>query len=152
MYTDRILAKTRRDGDCLIWTGARTASGYGVANWGGKYRYLHRVIFEEANGSAAGDIDHICGNRACVSIAHLRVLTRRENVTHRTVISPLNTSGYPGVDWSKQRQKWRARARLNGHEYHIGFRSTPREAYELWCVWQLTNNAELVHRPLLELA
>lgn len=152
MYTDRILARTRQEGDCLIWTGARTASGYGVANWGGKYRYLHRVVFEEANGSAVGDVDHVCGNRACVALVHLRALSRSENLTHRTVISPLNLSGYPGVGWSKQKQKWRARGTSNGHQRTIGFRSTPREAYELWCAWQLANNPELVHRPLLELA
>ena len=32
-----------------------------------------------------------------------------------------NTSGYPGVSWSKREQQWRARIKVDGKEKHLGY-------------------------------
>jgi len=149
-YTDRVLSRTEQVGECVVWTGARTKSGYGVANWGGQYRYLHRLVFSEAHGEPAGDVDHICGNRSCVRIEHLRELSRQQNTTHRTVMSHNNRSGYPGVGWSEQKQRWRVRVKADGREKHVGFANTKREAYEMWRDWQELNNP-VVHEPFLRM-
>lgn len=41
---------TRREGDCLIWTGAINSSGYGSYRSGGKPRKAHHVAYEMAHG------------------------------------------------------------------------------------------------------
>ncbi len=41
--------------------------------------------------------------------------------SQNTGINKRNTSGYKGVSWSKQKNKWRARVQIKGNEKHVGF-------------------------------
>lgn len=73
---------------CHLWVAGRFANGYGAFSIGtGKSRRLckaHRVAWVIATGldiPAGLTIDHVCRNRACVNIGHLRTLTQRDNVT-----------------------------------------------------------------------
>jgi HNH endonuclease len=73
------------DDGCLIWTGA-TVNGYGVVRGEGgrsaKSLYVHRVMYEMF-GSSIPDgmqIDHLCRNKRCANLAHLEVVTLKENV------------------------------------------------------------------------
>ena len=78
---DALAARTEMQGECLIWTGAIDAGGYGVARVAGKTRRAHQVSWELANGPTPEGkfLDHICWNRACVNLEHLRVVTRQQN-------------------------------------------------------------------------
>lgn len=85
----QLLARTRRDGDCLIWTGAVQSRGYGsVGIGGGKTGLAHRVSYELNVGPIPDglQIDHVkargCRSRLCINPAHLEPVTPRENV-HR---------------------------------------------------------------------
>lgn len=71
-------------GDCVLWTGYIDSKGYGAV-WDSERRKMvraHRVAWEAVNGPIPSGlvIDHLCRNRACVNVAHLEVVTFKENV------------------------------------------------------------------------
>ncbi|CAH1193715.1 HNH endonuclease [Brevibacterium phage Rousseau] len=54
---DEIAAKTKREGDCLVWTGYLTPVGYGQITYKGRARRVHAVATakrEELFGEFAG--------------------------------------------------------------------------------------------------
>lgn len=84
---ERLLARTVRDGDCLIWTGAVQSKGYGsVGVDGGRTALAHRVSYELHYGPipAGLQVDHVkargCRSRLCIAPAHLEAVTPLENV------------------------------------------------------------------------
>lgn len=72
---------TLTDSGCLVWTGKRNATGYGMMKFGGKSRLAHRVAFEMVIGNIPTGltIDHLCRVRACVNPFHMEPVTQREN-------------------------------------------------------------------------
>jgi hypothetical protein len=82
-HYDRFDAKTKRVGDCLIWTGAKNSDGYGVTR--GFYQELvlaHRFVHELYGGPIpAGKVGmHTCDQRDCVELTHVLPATQRQNV------------------------------------------------------------------------
>lgn len=77
-------SKTRTDGECIVWTGARALTGYGKFSRGiapNARRYnAHRFAYASRHGDTALEIDHLCRNRSCVNPDHLEAVTRLENV------------------------------------------------------------------------
>ena len=68
------------EGDCLI--SERTpAHDYARINVGSGHGYAHRVVWIAKHGPIPDDltIDHVCLNKKCVNVDHLRLLTRVEN-------------------------------------------------------------------------
>jgi len=67
--------------DCVPWEG-KLFEGYGNVYYRGRTLKAHRVAWIEANGPVPDGlvVDHVCRNRACVNVAHLRLLTREENL------------------------------------------------------------------------
>lgn len=82
----QLLARTVRDGDCLIWTGAVQSRGYGSVGIGGRTHLAHRVSYALNVGPIPDgmQIDHVkdrgCRSRRCINPAHLEPVTPRENV------------------------------------------------------------------------
>lgn len=66
-----------------------------------------------------GEIDHINGDRADNRISNLRCVTSHVNRKNEGA-SKNNTSGYSGVQWCKQTNKWRAVIKHNYKNVHIG--------------------------------
>lgn len=122
----RFWQKVRKTESCWEWIGSGNGKGYGRIWVDGRLRYAHRVAWELTNRPVPQDmdLDHRCGNRACVNPAHLRVTTRSQNNQHRTISQCNNTSGVRGVSWAKHANAWRARAMLNGRLYHGGYYPT----------------------------
>lgn len=85
---------------------------------------MHRVIAGTPKGM---DTDHINGrildNRRC----NLRHATHAEN-TRNSATPSSNRSGYRGVGWHPQRNKWRARIKTGGVERHLGLFDSAKEA------------------------
>lgn len=66
---------------CVEWTGACTPKGYGRLRIRGQQMYVHRWIWEDANGLIPKGmvIMHICDNPPCYALDHLRLGTYAEN-------------------------------------------------------------------------
>lgn len=123
-------ARTRSDGDCIVWTGSLDGAGYGQLRIGDRLTKAHRYAWEAAHGPIPEGlyVDHTCWNKACVAVPHLRLATHGENVQYQARARKDNQSGYRGV--SKKRNTWVARATKDGvtHTKH-GF-STAEDAAE----------------------
>jgi hypothetical protein len=76
----RVLARTHREGDCLIYDGCNLG-GYGTVRDGDKIRKVHRVVYEAVIGPIPLDltIDHLCCRTDCVNVVHMQVVTSGEN-------------------------------------------------------------------------
>jgi len=67
---------------CIEAKRGITTNGYSRIRINGKMQQAHRWAWELVNGEieAGKVIDHICSNRRCVSIDHLRMVTQSENI------------------------------------------------------------------------
>lgn len=79
-------AKVEPDGDCLIWTGAKTKSRgqwRGRVRVGGKLRYTHQIALEAKLGRKilpGHQSNHTCDRSLCVRGEHLYEGTQPQNV------------------------------------------------------------------------
>lgn len=86
--------------------------------------FMHREIM---NASTGEEVDHIDGNSLNNTRANLRLCTMTQNQRNKPKFSN-NTSGYKGVSWSKQKNKWHARIYTMGRNVHIGLFDSAVEA------------------------
>lgn len=129
---DLVAERVAYDGSCLIWIGTKTSHGYGIISLGGKRVMAHRLHWETVVGSIpeGAVLDHHCQpipNPSCVMVSHLRPVTQKQNVEHKTVLPRHNQSGYLGVYFDNQRNRWVASVEHLGKRIRRAFR-TPEEA------------------------
>ena len=85
---------------------------------------MHRFIMQ---AQPHEDIDHKDGNGLNNTRANLRIATDSQNQANRHKLS-LNKSGFRGVCFNSQSQKWQAGIKVNGHSYHLGLHLTKEAA------------------------
>lgn len=92
-------------GPCHEWTRSKN-NGYGHMNFNGRTVKVHRYVWELVNGPIPDGlvIDHQCRNRACCNVDHLRVVTRKVNVTENVV----------GISWQLMSEKTHCK---HGHPF-----------------------------------
>ena len=100
----------------------------------GTYYFAHRIVWEMHHGEIPTGlvIDHIDGNRANNMLENLRICTFQQNHFNRGKQSN-NKSGFKGVSWHKQKQKWVAQIKIDGRNKFLGFFTDPVKAYEKYC-------------------
>lgn len=111
--------KTKKSGDCLLWTGAVGKSGYGAVGYQYKNWSAHRLAWFFINGEIPNGliVCHKCDNKLCVNPDHLWLGTHQDN-SHDMVRKGRSAKGkrsparlYPeslkrGDDhWSRQKPK-----------------------------------------------
>lgn len=69
---DKLLSRTKREGDCMIWTGSLTTCNYPRATIGGNPNTrVTRAVFELCNGYRPVVVRHSCDNTLCINPDHL---------------------------------------------------------------------------------
>lgn len=131
LLVDRFWKYVDKGGDCWLWTGG-VSSGYGRVKEDAPSRvqlYAHRVSYEMANGPIPEGmvVDHRCHVPLCVNPAHLRVVTRKQNIEHKSGPTRKNTSGYLGVQ-RKANGMYIGIVQHNQRDYGTGQFGTPEEA------------------------
>jgi hypothetical protein len=97
-----------------------SALGYAVRNTSSRNNnkktviYMHRVLLQTPQ-----QVDHKNSDRLDNRKSNLRVCSNAENNRNKPLHAN-NTSGYKGVVWHRQTQKWRAQLMVNGKPVHGG--------------------------------
>lgn len=90
---------------------------------------MHREILNAPQNTV---VDHINGNGLDNRRKNIRLCTREQN--NRNVGKRKdNKSGFKGVRFSTQRQKWHAQISFNGKNKYLGTFTTPELAYKAYC-------------------
>ena len=81
---------------------------------------VHRYAWERVNGPIPTGklIDHICHNRACVDVAHLRIANKSQNNMNRHSANITSESGVRNVH--KNHGSWKVRLRKGGKQHYYG--------------------------------
>jgi hypothetical protein len=107
---------------------AQPSDGYLIGRLGGKNYKSHRVAWAIFHGTwPDGQIDHINGDRSDNRIANLRCVANAVNSKNQKKRST-NKSGEPCVNWFARDQKWWVKITADGHQKHIGYFDTIRDA------------------------
>ena len=120
-------------GPCWVWMAYKNRTGYGYFRVV-KMVQAHRIPWEWRNGVIPDGLepDHICHNTSCVNDSHIRLAKHIENV-HNAKLRFDNTTGYKGVKWHSQCQKWEARISNQGKQFYLGLFVTPEDAHAAYC-------------------
>ncbi len=80
---------------CWMWVAGKDKWGYGRFRYQGRAALAHRVSWELHKGALpdypALEIDHLCGNQACVNPDHLRAVTQKVNTLRGSSFSAKNS-------------------------------------------------------------
>lgn len=102
------------------WKWCLSSNGYAVRNIriNGKYKTLlmHLVIHPSPEGF---ETDHEDTNRLNNQDYNLRTVTHKQNMFNMK-LQKGGSSKYKGVNWVKERKKWRSRIKFNGVEKFLG--------------------------------
>jgi hypothetical protein len=88
----------------------------------------HRLAWFYVRGEwPIRDIDHINSDKLDNRICNLRIATESQNGGNSR-LSKRNTSGFKGVYWNNDMQKWHAQIHVKRRRIHLGLFHTPQEA------------------------
>ena len=144
-WREALEKRVARDGDCIVWTGHKNQHGYGRVQVGGnRLRVVHHLAWEQAHGPVPEgmEIDHVCFNRACINVDHLRPVTKSDNARHRRGAQPNSKSGVRNVH-AYSGGRWYVRLKVKGKRLHFGIYDTIEEAEQV----AIRARREVFNRP-----
>ena len=120
-YSISNLGKIRNDITGRFLKGTLHNKGYLQVNLDGKYYYIHRLIAIAfiPNPDNKLFVDHINNIRDDNRIENLRWATKTEN-NQNSKMPINNTSGFKGVSWYKNNNKWLAQIYIDGKKIYLG--------------------------------
>ena len=125
----------RNDGRCQIGINGK------------KYK-AHRLIFLYHYGYLPKFLDHIDRNPSNNSIDNLREATKSQNQWNRRSVESYNgkltSSGFKGVVFRKQSQKWQAQIQINGERKYLGIFDSEIDAAEAYNAAAIELHGEFV--------
>lgn len=96
-------------------------NGYPAFHVGKRQVQVHQVVWYFKTGKQPeGLLDHKDGNPLNNAGENIREATDQQNNFNASKQSN-NTSGFKGVTWNKQKQKWRTQIQFDGHNMHVGY-------------------------------
>jgi hypothetical protein len=110
--------------------GGKSKSGYRRIHVLSKRYYEHHLVWLYHYGELPGcQIDHINQIKDDNRIENLRLCTNNHSDNHQNMpIQNNNTSGYPGVTYDKNRNKWQAQIKIKGRYKFLGRFDTIEDA------------------------
>jgi hypothetical protein len=126
---------------------SRSGTRYAVrgTGHGRKNRKLTQMHTEILGKHPDGlEIDHKDMNGLNNQRKNLRFATRSEN-KRNCKMAWNNTSGHKGVSWNKYHNKWKAYAKLNSKQIHIGYFDDIKKATKAYKIF-VENNYDGFHR------
>lgn len=121
------------------WYAIKTRNGWyaarrkGLFEKGGKTVFMHNQLSKRMNLliPEGSHVDHADRNGLNNTRKNLRVATHSENNIN-TGLLPTNTSGYKGVSWNKNSQRWDASIIYQGRSFNIGASDSKEYAARLY--------------------
>jgi HNH endonuclease/AP2 domain len=108
-------------------------SGYCLLGIDRRLYRAHQLVWLWETGEwPNSELDHINRNRSDNRFSNLRLATSRQNKVNGPKLST-NTSGFKGVSFNKQRNKWIAQIKVPGKNLALGYFLTPEEAHAVYC-------------------
>jgi hypothetical protein len=108
--------------------GSKRRDGYIGISIENNHYYAHRLAFLYMDGYIPEYcIDHINDTKDDNKWRNLRHVNQVCNQQNRKV-SKANKSGYNGVSWNRNNNKWLARINIKGRPIHLGYHGTALEA------------------------
>lgn len=98
--------------------------GYAFRKLNRKHIALHRFLLNPPKNK---EVDHINGDRLDNRQENLRICDKADNCLNRGLKSD-NTSGFKGVSWNKEKNKFEARIQKYGKRLHLGLFDRAEEA------------------------
>jgi len=130
---DRFWMKVQKGAGCWTWTGSQT-NGYGrfAEGYGKKNHPAHRFAYELKFGPVPEGkmLDHKCHNRICVNPDHLRPVTHKQNMEHKTGAHRTSSTGVLGVHQRKDKPGYIVKVGHNGNRVYGGKFDDLQEAAE----------------------
>lgn len=120
VFTSRLKNKT---------VGSISNRGYLRLNIAKRLYMAHRIAWLYMTGQFPSiEIDHIDGCKLNNKWVNLRQVTRKQNMENTSLFTN-NISGYRGVAWYKNNNKWGASVFHNGRRHFAGLYITEEEAH-----------------------
>lgn len=117
-----IIARTERQGDCIVYTTSRDHKGYAYLKVAGVLRKVHRYVWERDCGPIPKgmQVDHTCFNKACYNLDHLRLVTNQQNQSNANGARRNNRS--TGIRNVKRRKSgmYAVTIRKDGTDHYFG--------------------------------
>lgn len=126
-----IIAYALVDDEDFVWLNmhswSRHCKGYAVTNLPELGRRVTRMMHRMIMSYPDGQVDHINRSKLDNRRKNLRVVTHTQNLRNCKTNARC-ASGFVGVSFHRLAGKWRARARVNGKEMHLGLFTSAEEA------------------------